>query len=168
MFSLWQIYYSKYMYTFYMQIEACNLQLFVGFKGASPPPPLNPQSGFRNTNWWHGAHISHRLKCLPRRNFGQKWNISKTHLPEERELPHWRIIPYSLDIDSFGRVWIGECLGNNVHVIRYLEKVVFNDKWSEVCLPLSDRPTNIVATQKILKTVLKEFFLLMIDLAGYL
>ena len=29
MFSLWQIYYSKY--TFYMQIEACNLQIFVIF-----------------------------------------------------------------------------------------------------------------------------------------
>ena len=41
MFSLWQIYYSKY--TFYMQIEACDLQIFVAFRGASPPQ--TPQSG---------------------------------------------------------------------------------------------------------------------------
>ena len=43
MFSWWQIYYSKY--TFYMQIEACDLHIFVGLRGASPPWP--PQSGLR-------------------------------------------------------------------------------------------------------------------------
>ena len=44
MFSLWQIYYSKY--TFYMQIEACDLQIFVGVRGAKFAP-LTPQSGLR-------------------------------------------------------------------------------------------------------------------------
>ena len=37
MFSLWQIYYSI-KYTFYMQIEASDLQIFVGFRGGLRPP----------------------------------------------------------------------------------------------------------------------------------
>ena len=74
MFSLWQIYYNKY--TFYMQIEACNLQIFVGFRGASPPWP--PNQGEEPWTWPGGYRPLDPLLLF---GLTKCWHLCSNHLP---------------------------------------------------------------------------------------